>query len=191
MKKKIAIIVPIILVLSLVPIIVTSAIAGKEEISREEYNKIHVYAKSPAYSYIDDRDELYAALEYFHSRSEASFQNSDALQITVSFKGDLSSTEEYKALVNSRGNARDSQDVTKFREKLNALSKEYHRGLIENHIGLLSSIPYSSMEKSDYSPSVCLTVKAKELTAEMLEHLVTLKSITHISIGYPHTSSDE
>ncbi|MBQ7337575.1 MAG: hypothetical protein IJW40_03865 [Clostridia bacterium] len=144
--------------------------------------KLRFYIGSEAHTFINDTQELAAAVEELRRDAGAQAATKE-IQITVTFASDYFSTEEYKEFAHSRTDQETIEDVHAWREQLNAFSKQYHQGIVEENMPLLAALGYHEATPVEYSPYVVLSVYADRLDAQSLYQCASQANVVGIYVG--------
>lgn len=176
-------------------------------ISNNNFNKIHFYYnyktdncdKSPFsinkdsyvdYSFIDNRNELYDAVEDITFACSENKKNKDLVKITVEFASDYLSTDEYIKFNEEISNVHTLEERRNLRKIQNSFCKEYYYKENKQNASLLESLDYESLEMINYAPFIVLEIQKDKLDSEALANLSKNNTIKNISLALEEKPSD-
>lgn len=133
------------------------------------------------YLYIDSEDELSAAVENMNKVCSET-TGDEQIKITVEFNSEYENTDEFLNFRKKREKIKTVEELDRFRQELNAYSKEFHRKENLNNIHLLNDIDYKSIEITNYAPFVILDVNRDDIQSEALLNLAQSDKITNVSL---------
>ena len=93
-------------------------------------------------------------------------------------------TSEYLAFSDERSKLNNWEEIHEFRDRLNSFSKEYHKQIITENLGIMPFIEYNDIDTIDYSPFIIIRTDVDSINTETLLAFAESDNIVNVSLAY-------
>ena len=157
-----------------------------------EEKKIHFYTGSKEYSDIDNTSELQNAIDELESLRKTPAAT-EKIIVTLTLAGDVSDTEEYRAIVAERGTwGNDKAKIDEWRQRLNACVMDYNKQLFDEAAKHIEFPEYCTVGFESVAPFVTVSASFDEFEPRLIAEFAKSGYVAVVSISFEtHSTPDE